>query len=80
MATSDSRKDELKAKLVERDSIIRESWVRSMEARIVRDELEKCQRSEGVNHYESCKWLADKYLDKLAQARVSGYKYIETSK
>src|SRR5947209_1457566 len=32
------------------DAIIREQWVRSMMARLVRDELGKCYRKEGVNH------------------------------
>ena len=41
-----------------------------MEARLVRDELEKCQRAEGVNHYENCKWLAEKYLTMLKENRV----------
>ncbi len=41
-----------------------------MEARLVRDELEKCHRSEGVNHYENCKWLVDKYLVMLKENKV----------
>jgi len=41
-----------------------------MEARLVREELEKCQKSEGVNHYENCKWLSDKYLLMLKENRV----------
>ena len=36
------------------DSIIREQWVRSMMARLVRDELGKCYQREGVNHLEKC--------------------------
>lgn len=58
------------AKLEERDNHIRESWVKAMEVRLVRDEVEKCQKAEGVNHYENCKWLVDKYLDKLRDNRV----------
>ena len=41
-----------------------------MEVRLVREELEKCQKGEGVNHYENCKWLADKYLQMLQDNRV----------
>jgi hypothetical protein len=41
-----------------------------MEARLVREELEKCQKGEGVNHYENCKWLADKYITMLKENRV----------
>lgn len=36
------------------DAIIREQWVKSMMARLVRDELNKCYRREGVNHLEKC--------------------------
>lgn len=53
-----------------RDHHIRESWVKAMELRLVRDELEKCQKNEGVNHYENCGWLADKYIQMLQNNRV----------
>lgn len=36
------------------DAIIREQWVRSMMARLVREELGKCYYKEGVNHLEKC--------------------------
>jgi len=36
------------------DAIIREQWVRSMMARLVRMEMGKCYRREGVNHLENC--------------------------
>jgi hypothetical protein len=36
----------------------------------VQTELQKCQRAEGVNHYESCKWLADKYITMLKENKV----------
>ncbi|KAF8656781.1 hypothetical protein AX16_002333 [Volvariella volvacea WC 439] len=77
MAIDELKTAEIKAKLQERDDHIRESWVRAMEARLVREELEKCQKAEGVNHYENCKWLADKYLDMLKRNRVQGYKHID---
>ena len=41
-----------------------------MEARIVRDNLSKCQKVEGVNHYERCKDLAERYADMLKENRV----------
>lgn len=43
-----------KALKAAQDSIIREQWVRSMMARLVRDEMGKCYRKEGVNHLEKC--------------------------
>jgi len=68
---------EIQAKLKAREDHIRESWVRAMEARLVREELEKCQKAEGVNHYENCKWLAEKYLQMLRDNQVKGYKRID---
>jgi hypothetical protein len=41
-----------------------------MEARIVRDQLQSCYRAEGVNHYESCRELSEKYLTLLKENRV----------
>ncbi|KAH8983220.1 hypothetical protein EDB92DRAFT_1804005, partial [Lactarius akahatsu] len=49
------------ARIAARDAHVRESWVRAMEARIVRDQLQSCYRAEGVNHYESCRELSEKY-------------------
>jgi hypothetical protein len=41
-----------------------------MEARLVRDELVKCHRHEGVNHLENCRWLSDKYISMLKENKV----------
>lgn len=41
-----------------------------MELRLVREELEKCQQSEGVNGYENCKDFAQRYLSMLKDHRV----------
>ncbi|KAG9315252.1 hypothetical protein JVU11DRAFT_4386 [Chiua virens] len=58
------------AKLQEREDFIRESWIKAMEARLVRDELVKCQRHEGVNSLENCRWLSEKYAQMLLGNRV----------
>ena len=58
------------AKLQEREELMRESWVKTMELRLVRTEMEKCHKAEGVNHYENCRWLAEKYLHMLRENRV----------
>jgi hypothetical protein len=58
------------AKLQERDELMRESWVKVMELRLVRAELDKCHKAEGVNHYENCRWLAEKYLHMMRENRV----------
>ena len=55
------------------DSIIREQWVRSMMARLVRDELGKCYRREGVNHLEKCGHLRGTLIgNKEAKRRREG--------
>ena len=36
------------------DAVIREQWIQSMMARLIREELSKCYRKEGVNHLEKC--------------------------
>jgi hypothetical protein len=46
--------DDNQALKAAQDSIIREQWVKSMMARLVRDEMGKCYRREGVNHLEKC--------------------------
>ncbi|KAH7884655.1 NADH-ubiquinone oxidoreductase 12 kDa subunit [Phlebopus sp. FC_14] len=67
----------IKAKFQEREDLIRESWVKAMEARLVRDELAKCQRHEGVNSLENCRWLSEKYGKMIQENRVKGYKKID---
>ncbi|KAG1734126.1 hypothetical protein EDB19DRAFT_1830674 [Suillus lakei] len=57
----------IKSKIQEREEFVRESWVKAMEARLVRDELVKCHRLEGVNHLENCRWLSDKYISMLKE-------------
>lgn len=42
-----------------------------MEARIVRENLQKCYYFEGVNHYANCKDLADKYAKMIRDNKVS---------
>ncbi|PAV16590.1 nadh-ubiquinone oxidoreductase 12 kda subunit [Pyrrhoderma noxium] len=69
---------QLQARVAARDEHIRESWVRAMEAKLVRDELNKCQRAEGVNHYENCKYLSERYIEMLRENKVKGYKHIDT--
>lgn len=56
--------------LQERDTHIRESWISAMEARIVRGELQKCQRGEGVNHYKNCRELAEIYTRMIRENKV----------
>ena len=49
--------DDNQALKAAQDAIIREQWVKSMMARLVRDEMGKCYRREGVNHLEKCGYL-----------------------
>lgn len=36
------------------DAVIREQWVQLMMGRLIREEMGKCYRREGVNHLEKC--------------------------
>ena len=55
--------DDNKALKAAQDAIIREQWVKSMMARLVREEMGKCYYREGVNHLEKCGHLrGDKTL------------------
>ncbi|KAJ7650662.1 hypothetical protein FB45DRAFT_731691 [Roridomyces roridus] len=56
--------------MAERDAFIKESWVKAMEVRLVRDELEKCRKGQGANGLENCRWLADKYAQMLQENKV----------
>jgi hypothetical protein len=51
------------------DAIIREQWVKSMMARLVREEMGKCYRREGVNHLEKCGVLRGKMIISLEDER-----------
>ena len=46
--------DDTKTFKAAQDSIIREQWVQSMMARLIREEMGKCYYREGVNHLEKC--------------------------
>ena len=41
-----------------------------MEAKIVRDNMQKCYRIEGVNHNEKCKDWAERYAQMLNVNKV----------
>ncbi|KAJ9475300.1 putative NADH-ubiquinone oxidoreductase 12 kDa subunit [Pseudozyma hubeiensis] len=71
--------EEMRETLSQREEKVRESWVRTMEARIVREELQKCHKAEGVNHYQACSDLAKKYHSLLADAKVKGFRVIDTA-
>ncbi|KAI0787874.1 NADH-ubiquinone oxidoreductase 12 kDa subunit [Fomes fomentarius] len=77
MAVNEARVAEYKARLAEREHIVRESWVRTMEAKLVRDKLDHCYETEGVNHLESCKDIRERYIEMLKENRVKGYKTID---
>jgi hypothetical protein len=57
--------DDNKALKAAQDSVIREQWVQSMMARLVREELGKCYYREGVNHLEKCGHLRGKTIVKM---------------
>ncbi|KAI9251898.1 hypothetical protein BDA99DRAFT_444307, partial [Phascolomyces articulosus] len=53
---------------------IRDDWVKAMEARLIKEKLDECYRTEGVNHYASCRDLADMYLKSIKENRVEGFR------
>ncbi|KAI9848946.1 MAG: hypothetical protein M1837_005835 [Sclerophora amabilis] len=55
------------------DAVVREQWVKSMMARLVRDELAKCYYREGVNHLENCGGLRERYFELLKDSKVRGH-------
>ncbi|RCI04129.1 hypothetical protein CU098_002038, partial [Rhizopus stolonifer] len=55
---------------------IRDDWVKAMEARLIKEKLDECYRTEGVNHYQSCRHLADMYLGVLKTNKVEGFRKI----
>ncbi|KAF2808610.1 uncharacterized protein BDZ99DRAFT_464458 [Mytilinidion resinicola] len=65
--------DDNKALKAAQDSILREQWVRSMMARLVREEMGKCYYREGVNHLEKCGHLRERYFELLKESKVRGY-------
>ncbi|WFC98641.1 hypothetical protein MYAM1_001372 [Malassezia yamatoensis] len=56
---------------------IREEWIKVMQVRLVREELQKCYRAEGENHYQVCSPIVKVYNDLLKEARVKGYRTID---
>lgn len=66
--------DDNKALKAAQDSIIREQWVQSMMARLIREEMGKCYYREGVNHLEKCGHLRGKMSQKSDTARVKAVK------
>ncbi|KAF9517014.1 hypothetical protein BS47DRAFT_1340336 [Hydnum rufescens UP504] len=68
---------DFRAIIADREVRIREAWVKTMEVRIAREVLTECQKVEGVNHYESCKDLAARYVGLLHDAKVKGYRKID---
>jgi hypothetical protein len=54
--------DDNRALKAAQDSVIREQWVQSMMARLIREEMGKCYYREGVNHLEKCGHLRGKHI------------------
>ncbi|KAG0818464.1 hypothetical protein G6F29_008993 [Rhizopus arrhizus] len=63
-----------KAVYAARNQKIRDDWVKAMEARLIKEKLDECYRTEGVNHYQSCRHLADMYLATLKTHKVEGFR------
>ena len=49
-----------------------------MQVRLVHDELQKCHRAEGENHYQVCGPIARVYKDLLKEAKERSKKLTRT--
>ena len=58
--------DDTAALKAAQDAIIREQWVQSMMARLIREEMGKCYYREGVNHLEKCGHLRGECIQSLS--------------
>ncbi|KAJ1666312.1 hypothetical protein IW140_005206 [Coemansia sp. RSA 1813] len=54
------------------DKLVRNQWVKIMKLRIVREKLNECYEREGVNHFQNCRFLVERYLKDLPEARIDG--------
>ena len=61
--------DDNKALKAAQDAVIREQWVQSMMARLIREEMGKCYYREGVNHLEKCGHLRGESI--ICTGRIS---------
>ncbi|WFD29211.1 hypothetical protein MSPP1_000217 [Malassezia sp. CBS 17886] len=59
------------------EDAIREEWIKAVELRLVRDELQKCHRAEGENHYLVCQPIVKVYTDMLKDAKIRGYRTVD---
>ena len=72
--------DAITGTLKAREEHVRESWIKAMEARIVRGELQKCYRGEGVNQLQNCKELAERYASMIRENKVYRFSVLATLK
>lgn len=54
-------------------TLIREQAVRVKALEVVRKALERCFETQGVNQFENCKEIAERYLDLLPNSEMRGY-------
>ncbi|KAJ8662714.1 hypothetical protein O0I10_001678 [Lichtheimia ornata] len=68
-----------KAVYAARAQKIRDDWVKAMEARIIKEKLDACYQTEGTNHYQNCRDLADLYRKAVKENKVEGFRRKPTS-
>ncbi|KZO96268.1 putative NADH-ubiquinone oxidoreductase 12 kDa subunit [Calocera viscosa TUFC12733] len=81
MADRTITKEQMREIFLARERIVKEQFVKVAELQIVREELTKCQETEGTNALSECAWLAKKYIAmiKSDEYRVRGWKKIDTA-
>ena len=50
-----------------REQRVRERYVGLAEARQLREQVKQCYYKEGVNHYQNCREIVQKYLTKIGE-------------
>ncbi|RHZ74192.1 hypothetical protein Glove_227g52 [Diversispora epigaea] len=60
-------KPEPEVRMSNKEYLIREHWIQAMEVRLVKKQLIKCQKTEGVNAIVNCRRLAKLYLQMLKE-------------
>ncbi|GJP54296.1 hypothetical protein CLOM_g15745 [Closterium sp. NIES-68] len=53
------------AMLEHREWLVREKMVAIERAKLLREQLKQCYRTEGVNHIKNCSGLVEKYLSSI---------------
>ncbi|KAG9303901.1 hypothetical protein G9A89_005811 [Geosiphon pyriformis] len=66
--------EDFEAILEFKEYTIKEQWIKIAETRLMQQQLSKCYRREGVNHWVKCRHLAEQYLKMVKENRFEGWR------